>query len=395
MPSGTVKSACGQAQKMEAVGRLAGGIAHDFNNLMTVTLGFADLLQAGLEDTDPRGRWVQEIRPAGDRAADLTRQLLAFSRRQPLQPVVLNLNVVVVDVEQLLRRLIGEDIDVVVHLEPTLRPVQADPGQLSQVLMNLAMNARDAMPTGGTLTIRTANVYLGDAYQSEHGPRTQGLVEAGWAVLLEVKDTGEGMDAATQERIFEPFFTTKGLGKGTGLGLATVYGIAKQSGGDIWVESRPGAGTTFHIYLPASGGEIIHREVTLEGGVPSGHETVLVVEDESAVCALSQAMLESAGYTVYTARNAAEALEQLETSGPIDLLLTDVVLPGRNGRELAEEVGKRWASVHVLYMSGYPEDVGVRRGLFTGGAPFLGKPFTRASLTRKIRELLDDNDHRV
>jgi PAS domain S-box-containing protein len=386
-----------QAQKMEAVGQLAGGIAHDFNNLLTAIIGFGELLEQDLPsepgENEPAA-YVREITSAAQRAADLTQQLLAFSRHQPLQPERLDLNLVVADMHQLLRRVIGEDIELVVDAEPALRPVLGDPSQLSQVLLNLAANARDAMPTGGRLTIQTANVELDEAHLREDGAREQGIAVPGRHVMLTVRDTGHGMDAVTRLHVFEPFFTTKEPGKGTGLGLATVYGIVKQSGGDISVESTPGQGATFRMYFPCDPEAVPASEHVTAGDapVPRGTEVILVVEDEPAVRALASAVLGSLGYAVLTAGDCAEALKHLRQNGRIDLLLTDVVLPGRSGRELAEETATLQPQIRVLYMSGYTEDVSLRHGIWSGRVPFLAKPFSAAVLASKVREVLDAPD---
>ena len=377
-----------QSQKLEAVGQLAGGIAHDFNNLLTVINGNSELLLRGLRDEKQSER-VQEIRKAGERAAQLTRQLLAFSRKQVLQPVVLNLNSIIPDTDKMLRRLIGADVDFLTSLEPELWPVKADPGQIEQVLMNLAINARDAMPQGGKLTIQTANVYLDESYAHGHAA----AVSPGPYVMLAVSDTGHGMDAETRSRIFEPFFTTKEKGKGTGLGLSTVYGIVKQSGGNIWVYSEVGRGTTFKIYLPsvAEASEQRAPEAAPREGVPQGSETVLLVEDEEVVRRLARDILELNGYRVLEAADCREALSLCEShEGPIHLLLTDVVMPQMNGRELSECALALRPAMRVLYMSGYTDDSIVHHGVLDAGVAFLEKPFTPDAVARKVREVLDD-----
>ena len=374
-----------QAQKMEAVGALAGGIAHDFNNLLTAINGFSQLLLWRLPQKDRSRTFVEEILKAGERASDLTRQLLAFGRRQVLQPRVIDLNETITEMEKLLRRVIGEDIEISFCLAPELDPIKADPGQIGQVVMNLVVNARDAMPNGGRVTIETTNVDLDDSYEREHGFRRFGP-----HVLLSVRDTGTGMDRETQQRIFEPFFTTKGPGKGTGLGLATVYGIVKQSDGDIWVISELGLGTEFRIYLPRS-------EETVQQGtlatpveaIPRGSETVLLVEDELGVQGLAVAVLESSGYTVLSTPQPEQAIELCDRhDGPIHLLLTDVVMPGMSGHEVAKTISTRRPEIKVLYMSGYTPDIALRHGVLSTAA-YLQKPFSPAALARKVRDVLD------
>jgi len=375
-----------QAQKMEAVGRLAGGVAHDFNNLLTAILGSADLVLDDLKPNAPEREEIQEIRRAALRAADLTRQLLAFSRQQVISPTVLNPNAVVANMDKLLRRLLGEDVDLRTVLTPEPGAIKADPSQLEQVVVNLAVNARDAMPGGGKLTIETQNVELDEEYAGGHVS-----AQPGSYVMLAVSDTGSGMDAVTQARIFEPFFTTKEKGKGTGLGLATVYGIVKQSGGWIWVYSEPGHGTTFKIYLP---------RVT-EAAAPAapspvlpisvrGSETVLLVEDDEMIRALVQKVLKANGYTTLVAESGPAALRLAgQHDGRIHLLMTDVVMPGMNGREVAERLAPAHAGIEVLYLSGYTDDAIVHHGVLEPGIAFLQKPFTPAVLVRKVREVLD------
>ncbi|HTU23282.1 MAG TPA: HDOD domain-containing protein [Gemmataceae bacterium] len=379
-----------QAQKMEAIGQLAGGVAHDFNNLLTIISGYSDLLLNGLLGPQDAAREaVLEIRKAAERAATLTRQLLAFSRRQVLTPQVLVLNSVVQDMDKMLRRLICEDIQLTSHLADNLDPVKADPGQIEQVLLNLAVNARDAMPQGGRLTIETANVVLDETYTRSH----PGL-RPGPFVMLAVTDTGCGMDAATQARIFEPFFTTKGPGKGTGLGLATVYGIVKQSGGSIYVYSEVGHGTSFKVYLPRTD-ETLAPPVRPAESTPlssraGGQETLLIVEDDDSVRALTRTVLRGQSYHVVEAVDADEALRWVEEhTQPIHLLVTDVVMPGMSGRALAERLTALRPELKVLYVSGYTDDAVVRHGLLEAEIAFLQKPFTPASLARKVRELLD------
>src|SRR6266571_2591092 len=380
-----------QAQKMEAVGRLAGGVAHDFNNLLTAILGSVELLLRDLEPASPLRQDAGEIKKAGERAAGLTRQLLAYSRRQVLRPEVLDLNRVVADMDRMLRRLIGEDVDLVTRLAPHLDAVRADRGQIEQVLVNLVLNARDAMPQGGKLTIETANVELDPGYVETHeGAR------AGAYALLAVSDTGSGMDAETTAHLFEPFFTTKEVGKGTGLGLATVYGIVKQSEGYITAYSEPGHGTTFKIYLPRAAAPGAASPTPPAPPAPQGKataggsETILVVEDEEAVRSLSRRALEASGYTVLAAADGPDAVRRLERyGGPIHLVLTDVIMPGMNGRELAQRLVQRRPGLRVLYMSGYPGDAIVHRGALEPGTAFLQKPFMPEDLARKVREVLD------
>ena len=372
-----------QAQKMEAVGRLAGGVAHDFNNLLTVINGFGEMLLAALPPELPARAYAEEVARAGERAAGLTRQLLAFSRQQVIQPRPLDLNAVVSGSEALLRRLIGEDVELAATLAEGLPPVLADPGQLEQVLMNLAVNARDAMPRGGRLTIETRPAELG-----EEQVRANPGVRPGPYVLLAVSDTGCGMDEATRARAFEPFFTTKGPGKGTGLGLATVYGIVRAAGGHAAIASEPGRGTTFEIYLPPAAGEA-RAAAAVAGEAPGGTETVLLVEDDAAVRALAKRALERRGYDVLEAGGGGAALAVSAGAGAIHLLVTDVVMPGMGGRELAGRLRGLRPGLRVLYMSGYTDDALVRHGVLAGEAAFLQKPFTPESLARKVREVLD------
>ncbi len=374
-----------QSQKMEAVGQLAGGIAHDFNNLLTAILGNTQLLLRELPPGDSKRGDVEEIRKASERAASLTRQLLAYSRRQMLQPVVLDLNVVVAEMDKLLRRLIGEHIALVTVLAPDLGRVKADPNQLEQVIVNLAVNARDAMPEGGKLTIETANVDLDEAFARAH----LGSVPGAYAMFA-LTDTGSGMDATVRAHLFEPFFTTKEVGKGTGLGLATVYGIVKQSDGYISVYSEPGHGSSFKIYLPRIATPARAAAGPQKGGPARGTETVLVVEDEPAVLSLSRRALEAQGYVVLAASDAASALRVVERhGGMIHLLLTDVVMPGLSGRELADQLAGQRPGIRVLYMSGYPGDAVVQHGTLPSGSAFLQKPFSPDGLARKVRDLLD------
>jgi len=376
-----------QAQKMEAVGRLAGGIAHDFNNILTAITGYADLLLEDLGATDPRRQDADEIHKAADRAAGLTRQLLAFSRQQVLQPTVLEVNTLVSDLEKMLRRLLGEDVALSTRLAPTTGRVKADPGQLEQVIMNLAVNARDAMPNGGKLTLETANVDLDDAYAADHYP-----ARAGPFVMLAVSDTGIGMSEETQAHMFEPFFTTKEKGKGTGLGLATVYGIIKQSGGFIWVYSEVGQGTTFKLYLPRVEelAERASEPAQLPARPPRGTETVLVVEDEAPVRSVARQVLERHGYTVLEAPSAEAALDlAARYSGAIHLLLTDVVMPGLNGRQLASRLADLRPDARVIFMSGYTDEAVTRHGVLEPGSAYVQKPFTPDAIVRRVREVLD------
>jgi CheY-like chemotaxis protein len=365
---------------------LAGGIAHDFNNLLTVITSYSDLLLEELGTEDPRRGDVAEIRKAGASAAGLTRQLLAFSRQQVLEPRVLDMNAVVSSAETLLKRLIGEDIELVTALAPRLGAIKADPGQLEQVIVNLAVNARDAMPEGGKITIETANVDMDVAYVRDHP-----LARPGPYVMLSVSDTGTGMDEQTQRRIFEPFFTTKEMGKGTGLGLATVYGIVKQSGGFIWVYSELDHGTTFKVYLPRVTEAVdapTPRAQPKES--PRGTETVLLVEDAAAVRAVSRQVLERLGYAVLEAPDGKAALHlATKHRGPIHLLLTDVVMPELGGRQLAEQLTALRPELKVLYVSGYTDDAVVRHGVLEAGIAYLQKPFTPEILGRRVREVLD------
>jgi two-component system, cell cycle sensor histidine kinase and response regulator CckA len=377
-----------QSQKMEAIGRLAGGVAHDFNNLLTIINGYSDLSLNGLSEDHPLYLNLKAIRRAGDRAAGLTRQLLAFSRRQILQLGIFNLNELVLDMSNMLRRLIGEDIDLVVLPGENLGKVKVDPNQIEGVIMNLAINARDAMPHGGALTIELANVELDEAYTRQH----VGL-EPGSYIRLAINDTGLGMDKETQSRIFEPFFTTKEQGKGIGLGLATVYGIVSQSGGYVRVYSEPGWGTTFKIYLPQvkEAVESLSSPEVLPTRLASpASETILLVEDESGVRDFVRDTLVEAGYKVLEAGNSAEALRRYEQHpDSIHLLLTDVILPGQNGRELAETLLALQPELKVLYMSGYTANVIVHRGILEAGIDFLPKPFTPQALVSKVRQVLD------
>jgi two-component system cell cycle sensor histidine kinase/response regulator CckA len=380
-----------QAQKMEAIGLLAGGVAHDFNNLLTAIIGYSDLTIRRLEDHDPLRRNLEEIRRAGNFAASLTRQLLAFSRKQILQPRVLDLNSVVAEMGRMLRRLIGEEIELRTVLRPDLGRIKADPGQIEQVIMNLAINARDAMPHGGKLAIETQAVTFTEELADQPF-----AVSAGSYVKLLVTDSGIGMDKETVARIFEPFFTTKESGKGTGLGLSTVYGIIKQSGGYIVVQSEIGQGTTFAVYLPQVEAE--SEEYKLSTAIQDhlqGNETVLLVEDQATVRRTVRKILETYGYQVLEARNGGAALLLCERyEKPIDLLLTDVVMPEMSGRELADRLASQHAETKVLYMSGYTDDVIVHHGVLDEGMAFIQKPFAADVLARKVRDVLDDPGNR-
>jgi PAS domain S-box-containing protein len=374
-----------QAQKMEAVGRLAGGVAHDFNNLLTVILSYTDMLMADASPRDPRAEDLSEIRKAAVAAASLTRQLLAFSRQQVIEPRLLNLNDVVASSEKMLRRLIGEDIDVQTTLSSAPLTVLVDPGQLEQVMMNLAVNARDAMPTGGKLTLETANVTLDADYARDHWP-----VTAGNFAMLAVSDIGCGMDEQTRSRMFEPFFTTKGASHGTGLGLATVYGIVQQSNGSISVYSEPGKGTSFKIYFPLlDEAPEQYAAKPVSDATPNGTETILLAEDATAVRLAARQILERFGYTVLEAANGADALSAAEQGPAIDLLLTDVVMPEMSGRELVDRFAKLRPKTRVLFMSGYTDDAIVRHGVLRPGTAYLQKPFSPDTLGRKVREVLD------
>jgi two-component system, cell cycle sensor histidine kinase and response regulator CckA len=373
-----------QAQKMEAVGQLAGGIAHDFNNLLTMITVYSDLLLNEIgAGTDAR-EFVEEIRKAGERAVLLTRQLLAFSRSQVLAPKVLDLNDIIRDTETMLRRVIGEDVTLTTDLQRNLCRVKADPGQVQQVLMNLSVNARDAMPTGGTLLIETRNVDIPD-------PKSPADPASGTYAVLIVRDSGTGMSEDVQRRIFEPFFTTKEAGRGTGLGLAVVHGFVQQSGGHVEVDSTPGVGAAFSVFLPAVDGALHHEEAA-ETLLAKGSETILLVEDEDGVRALTRHVLASCGYVVLEASNGNQALRICgDHRGPIALLVTDVVMPGMGGRVLAEKVVVMRPETRVLYVSGYTDDAVVRHGVLLDEVHLLQKPFTPAALARKVREVLAES----
>jgi two-component system, cell cycle sensor histidine kinase and response regulator CckA len=365
------------SQRLEAVGRLAGGVAHDFNNLLMIINGYSQMLLEGMAPNDPMRPELEQVVKAAERATELTHQLLAFSRRQVARPAVINLNTLVRDMDRMLRRVIGEDVELLTHLADGLSTVRVDPGQIEQVILNVAVNARDAMPNGGTLTLETSNVHVTDEYQRSH-PAPQ----AGHYVVLAVSDTGFGMDAPVLSRVFEPFFTTKE--HGTGLGLSTSYGIIKQSGGDIWVDSKPGAGTTFRIYLPVAdqpGDEALAAQTN---PLLRGEETILLVEDEDSVRHVVETMLQRHGYRVLPSSTANDALaKSAQYDGIIHLLITDVVMPGMSGRRMAESLLKTRPGMRVLFVSGYGEPVDTK-----GSAAFLQKPFTTGELALKIREVL-------
>jgi signal transduction histidine kinase/CheY-like chemotaxis protein len=374
-----------QAHKMESIGRLAGGVAHDFNNILTGIGGYTELVLDRLDTASPLREDLGEVQRLAKRAADLTQQLLAFSRRQPLEPRILNLNDTVADTSKMLKRVIGEDIDFQFAPAPDLGNVRADPGQIEQILMNLAVNSRDAMPTGGKLTIETANIELDAEYAGRHV-----AVAPGPYVMLAVSDTGCGMDAATKERLFEPFFTTKEKGKGTGLGLATVYGIVKQHGGNIWVYSEPGKGATLKIYLPRVAEAVSNVGPAVEPETARGEEMILVVEDEAPVYAFAERVLKARGYAVVIARSAEEAQRVFSVQEKtVSLLLTDVVLPGMNGRVLYDLLKSKKPDLKVLYMSGYTDNAIVHQGVLDAGITFIQKPFTTEMLARKVRQVLD------
>jgi len=373
------------AQQLEAVGRLAGGVAHDFNNILSIIMGHGELLLAGAGDNEQARNGLEQIQRAADRAASLTQQLLAFSRKQVLQPKVLDLNEAVADVQKMLSRVIGEDIELIASLHPSLVPVRADPGQVEQVLMNLAINARDAMPHGGKLMMETSNLEVG-----EESARELELVP-GRYVMLRVTDSGHGMDGATLSHIFEPFFTTKPMGKGTGLGLSTVYGIVKQSGGNIQVESEAGRGTAFRIYLPVAEGAMRQRqEKIVREEVVGGSETILLAEDEPDLRQLARIFLEGYGYKVLEAPSAERAIQTADIfAGTIDLLLTDVIMPGMSGAQLAENILSKRPQTRIVYMTGYTDDMVVQHKVLEPGVKLLQKPFGRTDLALKVRATLD------
>jgi len=375
-----------QAQKLEAVGRLTGGVAHDFNNLLTVIIGYNDLMLMDLEDGHPLRKHALQLRNAVRKATALIRQLMAFSRKQVLQPEILNLNDILYNLKKMLPRIIGEDIGLAFTLENELGEVKADPGQIEQVIMNLVVNARDAMPQGGKLTLETQNVDLDEAYARRHA----GVVP-GACVMLSVSDSGVGIAKEHLDKIFDPFFTTKEMEKGTGLGLSTVYGIVQQHGGHIRVYSESGQGTCFKIYLPRAKGDVQERKTAQEKALPGGSEAILLVEDDKDVLELIEAMLQSLGYSVMTAATGEEALTLCEReAGPLHLLMTDLVMPGMNGRELADRVAGIRPGLKVLFMSGYTDDAIVRQGVLNRSANFIQKPFSLPALAEKVRRALDD-----
>jgi len=376
-----------QAQKMEAVGRLAGGVAHDFNNILSVILGYGGFLLEDLRPDDPMRSEVEEIRKAATRGAALTRQLLLFSRQQLLEPKVVDLNELLSGMDKMLQRILGADVDLVSLTAQSLGRVRVDPGSIEQVIMNLVVNARDAMPTGGKLTMQTGNVVLDEAYAREHLGVTPGP-----HVMLAVTDTGTGMDQATQARIFEPFFTTKEKGKGTGIGLSTVFGIVQQSGGHVWVYSEPGRGTTFKIYLPRVDAAVEAVRAIEPPATLRGSETILLAEDDDQVRAVALGILRKRGYRVIEARNAGEALRQSEKhAGTIHLLLSDVVMPEMSGPELGRRLASARPDMKVLCMSGYTDDSIVRHGVLEAGIAYLQKPLTADALTTKVREVLESS----
>jgi CheY-like chemotaxis protein/two-component sensor histidine kinase len=375
-----------QSQKMEALGRLAGGIAHDFNNLLTIIKGYSQLSLLKLKEDGPLRQATEEIRKAADQATDLIRQVLAFSRRQILEMKILDLNTVLKNLDKMLHRVLGEDIELVTFLADDLGRVKTDLGWIEQIIMNLVVNSRDAMPSGGRLTIETTNVELDESYARRHA-----AVKPGRYVMLSVSDTGVGMIPEVRDRIFEPFFTTKGSGKGTGLGLSTVYGIVKQSGGNIWVYSEPGQGTTFKIYLPRVDEPLEElREKETEEGLPRGNETILMVEDHDDVRKLAAQILEGQGYRILEASCGDDGLViSKEWKEPIHMILADVVMPRMSGRELVERCKEIRQDFKVLYMSGYTNNAIVHHGVLDQGTNLIQKPFTVEGLAKKVREVLD------
>jgi two-component system cell cycle sensor histidine kinase/response regulator CckA len=380
------------SQRMEAIGELAGGVAHDFNNLLAVILGCADIVLDALPAEHPAAKKIETIRQAGSSAADLTRQLLAFSRQQMLQPRVLDLKEVIDKIQVLLRRLIGENIEIRVSLEPSLGCVKADPGQIEQVLLNLCVNARDAMPKGGRLTIAVRNVVLDDSFRDERL-----MVVPGPYVMLTVEDTGCGMNRETQARIFDPFFTTKEVGKGTGMGLATVYGIVKQSGGYIWVYSEVGKGSVFKVYLPfVNESPQLTPQKDTDASSLRGTETILLAEDSDSLREMAKEYLESVGYSVIESASGKDALERAkEFNGIIHLLLTDIVMPEMSGPELAAEVAGSRPGIKIIYTSGYTDGAIARQGILDPAVAFIQKPYRPKALGRKIREVLDGDSTKL
>jgi nitrogen-specific signal transduction histidine kinase/CheY-like chemotaxis protein len=374
-----------QSQKIEAIGRLAGGIAHDFNNLLTIIQGNAQLSLTDLREEDPLRANIEEIKRASERAADLTKQLLAFSRKQIMEMQVLDLNLILQKLDKMLHRVLGEDIKLVTILTEGIGKVKVDPGQIEQVIINLAVNARDAMPDGGKLTIETANVELDEEYAHTHIAVTPGRY-----VMVSVSDTGVGITPEVKDRVFEPFFTTKEKGKGTGLGLSTVYGIVKQSGGNIWIYSEPGEGTTLKIYLPQVDEPLAELKEEVVGEVPRGNETVLIVEDEEVVRKLAIRVLKRQGYKILEAPDGGKAFLLCEVfKDSIHLILTDVVMPGMSGHKLVGRLKEIHPEMKVLYMSGYTDNAILHHGVLEPGTNFIQKPFTVDGLARKVREVLD------
>lgn len=373
-----------QSQRLESIGLLAGGIAHDFNNLLTAITGYSDLILSSMDGNDQMRADLEEIRKAGERASTLTRQLLTFSRRQTMETVRLNLNTVFVDLEKMLRRLIGEDIELVAHLAPDLKSMLADPGQLEQVIMNLVVNARDAMPAGGKITIETSNVELDEECVRYHPD-----LKPGRYAMLAISDSGCGMDKKTKERIFEPFFTTKSAEKGTGLGLSTVYGIVKQTGGSIWVHSEIGMGTTFKIFFPLT--EPVAQNVSSLDALPGGHETILLADNDVISRTFAKHILQTRGYAVLEAQSVEEALALCgNPEHAINLLVVDIVMPKVCGQELIEEVARVRPGLRVLFVSGYTDLAAKRHGIVEAGMPYLQKPFSSKDFAHKVRQVLDD-----